>query len=156
MSIKMPNYWPIYGAPFYLKKGSPETARLCPTDDDFLRFENNPSILADVREEVSEITKQYNFFHWHLAFPEVFNCSMMGIPRMRLVGAVASTSSSETPVGTGQTSGKGFSPPATPTSPMLQMPLPEEGISPLSKQKTRLSTSSSRMYARGGRHEFHA
>ena len=58
---------------FTWKKDHSETTRLCPTDDDFFRFENNPeNIPADVRAEVRGITKQYNFFHWHLAFPEVF------------------------------------------------------------------------------------
>ena len=66
---------------FTWKKDHSETARICPTDDDFFRFENNPeNIPTDVRAEVRNIAKQYNFFHWHLAFPEVFQLPDDGNP----------------------------------------------------------------------------
>jgi hypothetical protein len=72
---------------FTWKKDHSEAARLCPTDDDFLRFENNiESITAEVRAEVRGIIKQYNFFHWHLAFPEVFQLPSDGVPENARTG----------------------------------------------------------------------
>jgi hypothetical protein len=60
-------------AVFVWKKDESDLGRLCPTENDFRRIENNPhSILPHVRSEVRRLADQYQFFHWHLAFPDVF------------------------------------------------------------------------------------
>lgn len=58
---------------FVWKKDESDLGRLCPTENDFRKIENNPfSILPHVRSEVRRLADQYQFFHWHLAFPDVF------------------------------------------------------------------------------------
>jgi hypothetical protein len=43
------------------------------TEDVFRKIENNPhSIPVWMRDEIIRLADQYNFFHWHLAFPDVF------------------------------------------------------------------------------------
>jgi hypothetical protein len=43
------------------------------THEEFLDIEKNPFTLAPWRKaEIERLAKQYQFFHWHLAFPEVF------------------------------------------------------------------------------------
>ncbi len=60
-------------AVFMWKKDETDLGRLCPTESDFRKIENNPhSILPHVRSEVRRLADQYKFFHWHLAFPDVF------------------------------------------------------------------------------------
>ncbi len=60
-------------AVFVWKKDESELGTLCPTERDFRRIENNPhSILPHVKEEVQRLAQQYQFFHWHIAFPEAF------------------------------------------------------------------------------------
>ncbi|OED38239.1 hypothetical protein AB833_20520 [Chromatiales bacterium (ex Bugula neritina AB1)] len=60
-------------AVFVWKKDESDLGRLCPTENDYRRFKNNPhSILPQVRSEVRRLADQYQFFHWHLAFPDVF------------------------------------------------------------------------------------
>jgi hypothetical protein len=44
------------------------------TTDAIRRLENDPNALdSNQQSEVERISLQYQFFHWHLAFPEVFN-----------------------------------------------------------------------------------
>lgn len=60
-------------AAFVWKKDAGELGELCPTERDFRKIENNPhSILPHVMSEVRRLADQYQFFHWHLAFPDVF------------------------------------------------------------------------------------
>jgi hypothetical protein len=45
----------------------------------FQSIKASPDWLApEVREEVERITQQYKFFHWHLAFPDVFRLPFAG------------------------------------------------------------------------------
>lgn len=60
-------------AVFVWQKDKSDLGRLCPTERDFRKIENNPhSILPQVKSEVRRLADQYQFFHWHLAFPDVF------------------------------------------------------------------------------------
>lgn len=44
------------------------------TEEVFRRAEHNPFDLANwMKEEVSRLATSYQFFHWHLAFPDVFH-----------------------------------------------------------------------------------
>lgn len=63
----------LWCAVFVWKKDNSDIGRLCPTENDFRRIENNPySILPHVKSEVQRLAAQYQFFHWHLVFPDVF------------------------------------------------------------------------------------
>ena len=43
------------------------------TEEAFRRIERNPfSIAPWMRDEIQRLAQQYQFFHWHLAFPDVF------------------------------------------------------------------------------------
>lgn len=43
------------------------------TEDVFRRIEKNPFSIPDwMQKEIERLSRQYQFFHWHLAFPEVF------------------------------------------------------------------------------------
>jgi len=58
---------------FVWKKDTSDLGKLCPTERGFRDIENNPhSILPHVKDEVRRLADQYQFFHWHLAFPDVF------------------------------------------------------------------------------------
>ena len=60
-------------ATFVWKKDTSDLGKLCPTERDFRNIEDNPySVLPHVKAEVRSIADQYRFFHWHLAFPDVF------------------------------------------------------------------------------------
>lgn len=60
-------------AAFIWNKDDSELGRLCPTERDFRSIEENPhSINIHVKAEVERLAGEYNFFHWHLAFPDVF------------------------------------------------------------------------------------
>ncbi|MCK4306421.1 MAG: SAM-dependent DNA methyltransferase, partial [Candidatus Eisenbacteria sp.] len=49
------------------------------TTDLFRRLEESPGALPDeVRARVAELKNRYRFFHWHLAFPEVFREPELG------------------------------------------------------------------------------
>jgi hypothetical protein len=49
------------------------------TQDVFLRLRKNPeSVACPVREEIARLAGQYQFFHWHLAFPDVFRLPANG------------------------------------------------------------------------------
>jgi len=44
------------------------------TEEIFRRIEKNPySISKDIQKEIQRLSNQYQFFHWHLAFPDVFH-----------------------------------------------------------------------------------
>jgi hypothetical protein len=44
------------------------------TEEVFRKIEKNPYSLAPwMRDEVKRLAEQYQFFHWHLAFPDVFS-----------------------------------------------------------------------------------
>jgi hypothetical protein len=44
------------------------------TEEDFRRIEHNPHACdAWMRDEIVRLSQQYRFFHWHLAFPDVFH-----------------------------------------------------------------------------------
>lgn len=52
-----------------------KTAEMRPpiTDEEFRDIGQNPHMLAPWRKaEIERLAKQYQFFHWHLAFPDVF------------------------------------------------------------------------------------
>lgn len=58
---------------FVWKKDTSDLGKLCPTERGFRSIEDNPhSILPHVKDEVRRLADQYQFFHWHLAFPDVF------------------------------------------------------------------------------------
>lgn len=61
---------------FVWKKDTGELGRLCPTEREFRNIEDNPnSVLQDVKSEIGRLAGEdgYRFFHWHLAFPDVFH-----------------------------------------------------------------------------------
>lgn len=62
-------------AAFLWKKDDSELGQLCPTERDFRKVESHgaPGLLPHVRAEVERLRDQYQFFHWHLAFPDVFH-----------------------------------------------------------------------------------
>jgi hypothetical protein len=46
------------------------------TEDQFRRIEKNPlHVPSWMREEIQRLAAQYQFFHWHLAYPDVFQVS---------------------------------------------------------------------------------
>lgn len=61
-------------AAFVWTKDDSELGRLCPTERTFRKVENEAAtgLLPHVRAEVESLRGQYQFFHWHLAFPDVF------------------------------------------------------------------------------------
>ena len=61
-------------AAFVWKKDDSELGKLCPTERYFRKVESHAaaSLLPHVRVEVERLRDQYQFFHWHLAFPDVF------------------------------------------------------------------------------------
>lgn len=60
-------------AAFVWKKEESDLGRLCPTERVFRDIEDNPhNILPHVKAEVVRLSDEYQFFHWHLAFPDVF------------------------------------------------------------------------------------
>jgi hypothetical protein len=64
----------LWCAVFVWKKDDSDLGKLCPTERDFRKVEVHAAagLLPHVREEVQRLATQYQFFHWHLAFPEVF------------------------------------------------------------------------------------
>ena len=61
-------------AAFVWKKDSTELGGLCPTERDFRNVERHAQsgLMPHVRADVERLCDQYQFFHWHLAFPDVF------------------------------------------------------------------------------------
>lgn len=63
----------LWCAAFVWPKQPGELESNAPTDELWLRATQNPqSIPAITKREVRKIAQQYSFFHWHLAFPQVF------------------------------------------------------------------------------------
>lgn len=58
------------------------------TDHVFRSIQESPSSIEDwMREEIRRLAEQYRFFHWHLAFPDVFyQCCAEEIPAHEHVG----------------------------------------------------------------------
>lgn len=49
------------------------------TEEAFRRIERNPHACEPwMRSEIERLSEQYHFFHWHLAFPDVFNVPPSG------------------------------------------------------------------------------
>ncbi|BCL79617.1 N-6 DNA methylase [Ktedonobacteria bacterium brp13] len=67
-----------------------KTAEMRPpiTHEEFQGIGKNPFTLASWRkEEIKRLAEQYQFFHWHLAFPDVFRVPMKGeIPENEQTG----------------------------------------------------------------------
>jgi hypothetical protein len=61
-------------AAFVWKKDGSDLGSLCPTERTFRKVESHASagLVPHVRTEVERLRDQYQFFHWHLAFPDVF------------------------------------------------------------------------------------
>ena len=61
-------------AAFVWKKDDSADGKMCPTERDFRKVESHAGagLLPHVRAEVERLRDQYQFFHWHLAFPDVF------------------------------------------------------------------------------------
>ena len=58
---------------FVQPKGAGHDPALCITTDTLRGLEADPDALAPgQRWEVERLAGEYQFFHWHLAFPEVF------------------------------------------------------------------------------------
>lgn len=63
----------LWCAAFVWPKQSGELEACAPTEEIWFRATQNlQSIPASTRSEVRKIAQQYHFFHWHLAFPQVF------------------------------------------------------------------------------------
>jgi hypothetical protein len=62
-------------AAFVWKKDDSDLGKLCPTERYFRKVESHAAagLLPHVRVEVERLRDQYQFFHWHLAFPDVFH-----------------------------------------------------------------------------------
>lgn len=68
-------FWADYWCAVFLwKKDGSDLAKHCPTERDFRRVEREGqgTLLPHVREEIKQLRDRYQFFHWHLAFPDVF------------------------------------------------------------------------------------
>lgn len=61
-------------AVFVWKKDDSDLGKLCPTERDVRKVESHAAagLLPHVRADVERLRDQYQFFHWHLAFPDVF------------------------------------------------------------------------------------
>ncbi|MEZ6073807.1 MAG: N-6 DNA methylase [Pirellulales bacterium] len=60
-------------AAFVWKKDDSDLGRLCPTERVFRSIEDNPrGVNIHVKAEIRRLSEGYQFFHWHLAFPDVF------------------------------------------------------------------------------------
>ncbi|MFN7989778.1 MAG: N-6 DNA methylase [Thermoanaerobaculia bacterium] len=66
-------------AAFVWRKTSDPNAPQPVTEETFRRLAARPASVPEaVRQEVVRLREQYQFFHWHLAFPEVFRVPGMG------------------------------------------------------------------------------
>jgi hypothetical protein len=60
-------------ASFLWKKDDTDLGRLCPTERRFREIERNPHSASPlIKGEIQRLSEKYHFFHWHLAFPDVF------------------------------------------------------------------------------------
>lgn len=75
-------------ATFVWHKDNTEIGKLCPTERDFRRIEANPhSVLPHVMTEIQRLANQYQFFHWQLAFPNIFHLPERGgVPEKKHAG----------------------------------------------------------------------
>ncbi|MFZ1519444.1 MAG: DNA methyltransferase [Ignavibacteriaceae bacterium] len=55
---------------FFIKKDS--LKKKYPTNELLYLLESGHSIDSNLEKEISELSEEYKFFHWHLEFPEVF------------------------------------------------------------------------------------
>lgn len=64
----------LWCAVFAWNKDDSEIGKMCPTERDFRKVESHAAagLLPHVRQEVESLRDRYQFFHWHLAFPDVF------------------------------------------------------------------------------------
>ena len=67
-------------AAFVWKKDDSADGKLCPTERDFRKVETHAAtgLLPHVRAEVERLSRKFQFFHWHLAFPDVFRLPANG------------------------------------------------------------------------------
>ena len=66
-------------ATFVWKKDDSELGRLCPTERMFRNLQSSPhTLLPGVREEIERLSQEYQFIHWHLACPDVFQSPAEG------------------------------------------------------------------------------
>ena len=76
MGTSYQNAWLLadaWCAAFVWKKDKSDLVKACPTERVFRNLQSNPNnALPQVRTEVSRLHDEYQFFHWHLAFPDVF------------------------------------------------------------------------------------
>ena len=65
---------------FVWRKDESEEGKICPTDQDFTDLkENRTGASHGLKSGVRHLSQQYQFFHWHLAFPDVFRLPGEGI-----------------------------------------------------------------------------
>lgn len=64
----------LWCATFVWKKDTSDLGKLCPTERDYRNAEGNAgsALPQAVIREVEELRDRFQFFHWHLAFPDVF------------------------------------------------------------------------------------
>ena len=69
----------VWCATFFWKKDGTDIGKLCPTEQSYRAVERDPfSLRPDVRQHVDHLRDYYGFFHWHLAFPDVFQVPVNG------------------------------------------------------------------------------
>ncbi len=58
------------------------------TEEEFRKIEKNPHHISSwVKKEIQRLAEQYQFFHWHLAFPDVFRVPTKGeVPKNEQAG----------------------------------------------------------------------
>ena len=62
---------------FLWAKDESDIALRCPTSRSIQDLEQNPDSLdSAAKGEVRRLSEQYSFFHWHIAFPDVFNSEL--------------------------------------------------------------------------------
>lgn len=60
-------------AAFAWKKDRSDLGKLCPTERTFRNLQASPdSVLPHVLTEIEQLRETYRFFHWYLAYPDVF------------------------------------------------------------------------------------
>lgn len=69
-------------AAFVWKKDDSNLGKLCPTERDLRNVESHAgsTLLPHVRAEIERLRDQYQLFHWHLAFPDVFRLPIQDEP----------------------------------------------------------------------------
>lgn len=67
----------MWCASFVWRKTDDDLGWLCPSEQMFRQVENNPhSCSKQVKDEVQRLARLYQFFHWQLAFPDVFQVAV--------------------------------------------------------------------------------